>query len=165
MLNFYRKSLPGLKDESGRTITPAEILQPLYTAATSKMPRAKFTTYWEENNLKESFQKAKQMLKNCVTLTFPNANNPLALSCDASSEAIGSVLEELQDGVWKPLGYFSKHLTPAKKNWSIFRRELLSIQQSIRHFMPDIYGRELTVFSDHKAILGAMASKGAMGKI
>ena len=38
----------------------------------------------------------------------------------------------------------------------MFRRELLSIQAAIRNFKPDIIGRELIIFTDHRSILGAM---------
>ena len=157
MLNFYRKTLPNL-DISGTPTSPAEILQPLYTGATTKLPKNKFEEYWKNKNLQASFDNSKLLLQKCVTLTFPNPANPLALSCDASATAIGGVLEELQDGVWRPLGYYSKHLSPSRQAWSVFRRELLSIQQSIRHFLPDIYGRELTVFTDHRSILGAFTA-------
>ena len=77
---------------------PAEILQPLYTAATTKMQRSQFAKYWAEKELDVAFLRSKQLLKNCVRLTYPNANNPLSLSCDALAEAIGSVLEEFVDG-------------------------------------------------------------------
>ena len=106
----------------------------------------------------ENFENSKLLLKECVTLTYPNPSNPLALSCDASDTHIGGVLEELQEGAWRPIGFWSKNLSPQRRAWSIFRRELLSIQQGIRHFLPDIVGRELTVFTDHRSILGAMTA-------
>ena len=139
MLNFYRKTLPSIHTR-GQNRSPAEILQPLYTAATSKIPRGKFNDYWKEKNLDIAFNEAKMLLEKCVTLTFPNPNNPLALSCDASALAVGAVLGELQEGQWRPIGFYSKHLSPSKQAWSIFRRELFSIQQGIRHFLPDITG-------------------------
>ena len=71
MLNFYRKTLPNLKTGSS-TQTPADVLQPLYTAATLKMAKKEFTTYWTKNNLKTSFDNAKTLLRNCVTLSYPN---------------------------------------------------------------------------------------------
>ena len=44
MLNFYRKTLPNLIDPSSKKVrTPAEVLQDLYTAATAKIPKAKFS--------------------------------------------------------------------------------------------------------------------------
>ena len=41
----------------------------------------------------KSFSDAKQLLKLCVTLTFPNPKNPLALSCDASIELVWKLIE------------------------------------------------------------------------
>ena len=158
MLNFYRKTLPSLKNQENRQVTPAEILQPLYRAATLKMQKKHFESYWSENKLDQSFSNAKLLLKNCITLSYPNPNNPLALSCDASDLAVGAVLEEYQDGEWKPIGFWSRHLPPSKQQWSCFRRELLAIQGGIRNFKQDIYGRELIIFTDHRSILGAMAS-------
>ena len=158
MLNFYRKTLPSLEMPDKTKKNPAEILQPLYTAATTKLQKTKFDQYWKDHNLVESFKHSKMLLQKCVTLTYPNPNNPLALSCDASDKAVGAVLEELQERVWRPLGFYSKHLTPSKQKWSILRRELLSIQAGIRHFLPDIYGRELTVFTDHKSILATFTA-------
>ena len=55
-----------------------------------------------------NFNDAKLLLKNCVTLTFPNPKNPLSLSCDASATAVGAVLEEYCDGKFKPIGFWKK---------------------------------------------------------
>ena len=158
MLNFYRKTLPNIQKD-GQTLTPAEILQPLYTAATRKFQnKNQFPSYYSENNLTKSFSDAKKLLENCVTLTYPNNANLLALSCDASALAVGAVLEEYQDGAWVPLGYWSRHLNSAQQKWSCFRRELLAIVAGLRNFMPDIYGRDFIIYTDHRSILGAMAS-------
>ena len=157
MLNFYRKTLPNLTDVT-ETKTPADLLQPLYTAATIKMQKKEFASYWSSNNLLKSFNDAKTLLRNCVTLSYPNPKNPLSLSCDESATSVGAVLEEFQDGQFKPLGFWSKHLPKSKQNWSCFKRELLAIQAAIRHFLKDIYGRELTIWTDHKSILGAITS-------
>ena len=115
MLNFYRKTLPNLKKKD-KILTPAEVLQGLYTAATLKMPKQQFDSYWVENKLSDTFRDAKQLLLNCCTLMFPNPSNPLAISCDASDKAVGAVLEEFQDGIWKPLGFWSKHLSKPIQN-------------------------------------------------
>ena len=116
MLNYYRKTLPNLPKPGRKPVTPAEVLQDLYTAATLKMPKNKFETYWTENNLCQNFRDAKQLLLNCTTLSFPDPKNPLALSCDASDKSIGGVLEEFQDGQWRPIGYYSKHLPKSKQS-------------------------------------------------
>ena len=43
----------------------------------------------------------------------------------------------------------------------MYRRELLAIQQAIRHFSTEIQGRHLVVFTDHKAIVGSFKSPNA----
>ena len=123
-----------------------------------RVPHSSFDAYWVENNLTTSFNEAKQLLLNAMTLTFPDPKNHLAMSCDASDKAVGAVLEEYQDGNWRPIGFWSRHLSKAQQNWSVFRRELLAIQAGIRNFLPDIYGRDLIIFTDHRSILGAMSS-------
>ena len=57
-----------------------------------------------------------------------------------------------------PLGFWSKHLKPDKARWTTFRRELYAIQQAMRHFHTQTEGRHVTVYTDHKPILGAFKS-------
>ena len=134
----------------------AELLQPLYEAATKKRPGKKFTDVWKEDGLDTHYNNAKKLLTLATNLVYPDPNNPLALTCDASKYGAGAVLEELQNGCWVPLGYWSKHLTPAQQKWSTFRRELFSIWQALRHFIKEINGRHVIIWSDHRPILGAM---------
>ena len=157
-INYYRRCLPNLK-VGEKTLKPAEILQPLYNAATIKLPpKKKFTEYWVENGLEESFKRSKEMLMQATMLTHPDPACPLAITTDASEEAIGGVLEQFQDGSWRPLGFWSRTLKADKQKWTTFRRELYAVQQGIRHFMTEIESRNLTVYTDHKPLLGAFKS-------
>ena len=54
-LNYYRRSLPRIDN-----MNPAEILQPLYEAATKKTTKS-FEATWKDSNLKEDFEKAKKL--------------------------------------------------------------------------------------------------------
>ena len=152
-LNYYRHTLPRFNKKS-----PAQILQPLYEAATRKMTRKSFTTIWEEEGLQTSYDEAKAMLMKCVQLAHPDHSAPIALTTDASQYAIGGVLEQFSGGVWQPLGFWSKHLKPDKQRWTTFRRELYALHQSVRHFQREIDGKHLVCFTDHKALLGAFTN-------
>ena len=56
------------------------------------------------------------MLKDAVELSHPNPNYPLALFSDASDHSIGGTLTMLTpEGEFKPLGYYSAHLTPTQQ--------------------------------------------------
>ena len=53
------------------------------------------------------------------------------------------------DGTFKPLGFYSAHLNEAQKKYSVFKKELLGAHKSLRHFLPDVYGKHLVIYSDH----------------
>ena len=42
------------------------------------------------------------------------------------------------------------------------KRELYGVQQSMRHFNTEIEGRRVTIFTDHKPLIGAFKSPNSM---
>lgn len=159
-LGYFRTSLKGVK-EGDKYRNPSEILQVLYGLATCKLPpKTKFQAIWDQDSrIQDSFDKAKEMLMNAALLTHPDPKAKLALCTDSSDFAIGGSLEQLgSDGKYHPLGYFSRHLGPDKQKWSTFRKELYACVQSLRYFLPDFYGRHITIFSDHLPLTKSFAS-------
>ena len=159
-INYYRSSLKGLIIQ-GQFKNTAAILQPLYSAGTAKLEKVSFEDVWSASPaLKIAFKQAKQLLINAVELIHPNPNWATAICVDASDHSVGASLE-MQDPVtkqWLPLGFFSKHLTPTQKKYSVFKKELLAAHYSVRHFLTDIQGKECTIFSDHLPLCQAMDS-------
>lgn len=92
-------------------------------------------------------------------LAHPLSSGKYSITTDASTIAIGSVLEQLENNQWKPLAFFSKKLSNAEQKYSAFDRELLAIYQSIRHFRHFVEGRDFTIFTDHKPLTTAMNTK------
>ena len=156
-LNYYRSSFKGLIVD-GKNKSTAELLQPLYNAATAKLEKVTLETVWKNSvALRIAFENAKKLLANATTLHHPNPQYPLALFVDASDKAIGSSLEmQTPDGLWRPLNFFSKHLTSTQQKYSVFKKELLAAHQSLRHFLPEIKGQHLVIFSDHLPLCQAM---------
>ena len=95
---------------------------------------------------------------NAVNLNFPVPSAPLALTTDASQTCLGASLDQYVDGSWRPLGLWSKMLKPSQQTYTTFKRELLAIKMALRHFIKDINGRNLTIFTDHAPILGCFNS-------
>ena len=90
------------------------------------------------------------MLGEAVELSHPNSNFPLALFTDASDHSVGGSLQMLTpEGTFKPLGFYSAHLTETQKKYSVFKKELLGAFKSLRHFLPDVYGKHVTLYTDH----------------
>merc|ERR1712015_140512 len=158
-LNYYRASLPRLPLSSGASMSPAEVLDPLYKMATADIKKGSFKAVWEHNKrVQEAFVDAKSLLEIAVTLNYPDPNAPLAISTDASKDSLGASLDQWINGSWVPLGFWSKSLRPEQRLYTTYRRELLAIKLAIRHFISEIQGRHLTVYTDHRPILGSFAS-------
>ena len=132
-------------------------LDPLYKLATCKLSKTKsssFKTIWERTTKKD----AKTLLTKAVTLNHPIPSAPLSLSTDASKVALGASLDQWVDGAWRPLGFWSRSLRPEQQRYSTYIRELLAIKFAIRHFVNEISGRNLIVWTDHKPLLGTWKS-------
>ncbi|UYV63015.1 K02A2.6-like [Cordylochernes scorpioides] len=78
---------------------------------------------------------------------------------DTSDSAIGGVIQQKQNGMWRPVAFFSKKLNNTQKNYSTYDRELLSIYLSIKHFKYLLEGREFVIFSNHKPLIYALMKK------
>ena len=153
-LNYFRSSLSGLV-KNGKYHNAANLLQPLYSAATVPIAAQKFEEIWSNSPvLQASFEDAKKLLVQAAELAHPDPSLPLALMTDASQHSIGAVLmQRNRTGKWTPLGYMSRHLPIEKVNWSTCRKETLAAQAGLRYFITEIYGRHCTIFSDHAPLV------------
>ena len=68
------------------------------------------------------------------TLSFPVDGVPTGLCTDASDIGCGAVLEQLLEGNWVPIEFFSYKFSSAERNYSTFDRELLAAYVAISHF-------------------------------
>ena len=68
---------------------------------------------------------------------------------DASSKGLGFVL--LQDG--RPVTYTSKALTSAEKKYSQTEKELLAQVFGMEQHHQYVYGREITLWTDHQPLV------------
>ena len=117
-INYFRSSLKGIKLPNGKIKNAAAVLQPLYAIGTEPLPKkSDFKAIWESSKyLSTAFSEAKQMLEEAVELSHPNSNFPLALFTDASDHSLGGSLQMLTpEGSFKPLGFYSAHLTETQK--------------------------------------------------
>ena len=156
-LNYYRRSLTKVDGMS-----PSDILQPLYRAATQKVPCKKFIDIWKEDKLQTYYDLAKRMLTNACLLVHPDSQAPLALTSDSSATSIGACLEQFTNGRWEPIGFYSKHLKANEIAWSTFKRELYALQQGLRHFQAEVDGRHVVCWTDHLPIVGAFKNPSAL---
>lgn len=148
MVNFYRRYL---KNAAKTQALLHEMLKGAKKKDRRKVP-------WTDESIQQ-FEKCKTDLANAALLCFPKPGLPLSLCTDASDWAIGSVLEQFEDDMWKPIAFYSKKLNETQKGYSTYDRELLGIYLSIKHFKYLLEGREFTVWTDHKPLIFAFKQK------
>lgn len=113
---------------------------------------------WTEQ-AKQMFEKCKNDLANAALLTHPNPELPIALFVDASNFAIRSVLQQFEEGTWKPIAFFSKKLNDAQTSYSTYDRELLGIYLAVKKFKHFVEGRNFVIYTDHKPLIFAFQQK------
>ncbi|EIE84465.1 hypothetical protein RO3G_09175 [Rhizopus delemar RA 99-880] len=126
----------------------AGIAAPLTNLTKGSGPKRRAITWTED--CQKSFDLIKRKLSSAPVLMTPDMTKPFRIECDASDFAIGAVLlQEEENGVWKPLAFESKKLSQAERNYPAQERELLSILHALRTWRCFIEGNEYQVFTDH----------------
>ena len=99
------------------------------------------------------------MLSDATLLAYLESNLHTSLHVDASDKAIGAVLQQLHDDIWKPIAFFSRKLDTTKQRYSTFDRELLAAYKAVNHFHYLVESRAFTFWNDHKPLVAAFRSK------
>ena len=145
LFNYYRRCVP----------KAANILAPLNSLLQGLPPKKKNVEITWTPEADDAFQRSKDALAAATTSTFLRLDAPLAVRTDASDTAIGAAVEQLENGIWRPLAFFSRKLSPTERKRSTYDRELLAIEAAYKHFLRLIEGREFTTFTDHKPLIYA----------
>jgi hypothetical protein len=86
-------------------------------------------------------------------LTYFDVNKPTELLVDASPVGVSGMLVQREKGIPKVVAYGSRSLTYTEQRYSQLEREALAIVWSCEHFHIYVYGRPLTVYTDHQPLL------------
>ena len=136
-VGYYRQYIKGF----------ATIAKPL-----TRLTGARETWQWTKDQ-RESFETLKRCLLTAPVLGYPDHRLSYILDTDASKEGIGAVLSQIQDGEERVIGYYSKTLSPAERNYCVTRRELLAVVKGMKHFRPYLYGQVFLLRTDHASLL------------
>ncbi|GJQ96787.1 reverse transcriptase domain-containing protein [Tanacetum coccineum] len=101
---------------------------------------------------KKSFNKLKEKLTTAPIIISPDWNEPFELICDASDFAVGAVLGQKIDGIFKPIYYASKTLNDAPAHYTTTKKELLAVVFSFDKFHPYLILSKTIVYIVHSAL-------------
>ena len=71
----------------------------------------------------------------------------------------------LDDGIERPIAYVSKTLSPSEKNYAQIEKEALALVLGVRKFHQYIYGRKVTLVTDHKPLLAILGAKAGIPSV
>ena len=113
----------------------------------------------------QAFEILKKALTSAPVLTIPNMDGKFILDTDASNEAIGAELLQVQDGEERCIAYCSMALTPEQKRYCTTRKELLAVIRFTRHFRHYLLGREFEIRTDHSSLQWLLNFKNLNGQL
>ena len=141
LLTYYSKFLPNM----------ANVLAPLYKLLCKDIS-------WKWTSVEQkAFQASKDLLTSSSLLVHFNPDLDLVLMCDASSYGIGAVLaHRMPDGSERPIGYASRSLSAAQRNYSQLEREALALVFGVQRFHSYLFGHHFELVTDHQPLLALL---------
>ena len=104
---------------------------------------------WEwSQEQEEAFVKIKTAVSTAPVLKYFTPSEPTEGEGDASEKGIGFAL--MQQG--QPVTYASRALTKAEQNYSQIEKELLAQVFGMEHNHQYVYGKRVTLWTDHKPL-------------
>lgn len=147
-VNFYRRCLPHA----------AKVQAPLTQYLGNSVKNDKREVAWT-SEAEEAFSQVKTDLANAALLTHPSADAETRVVTDASDSAMEAVVEQKQEGLWKPLAFFSQKFSSAQRNYSTYDRELTAVFEAIKYFKYFLEGCNFKVVTDHKPLIYAFQKR------
>lgn len=116
------------------------------------------TTSWGEAQ-EAAFDELKRQLARRTQLSHPLKEGRLRLFTDASCEALGAVLTQLQGGRWVPLGFHSRRCSEAESHYSPSCLEAAAVLEGLRRWRSILHGPargpdepRVEIVTDHSAL-------------
>jgi len=136
LAGYYKRHVPNF----------AELAKPLTTLTKKDVPFV-----WT-HEFQQAFDELKGILSTEPLLIYPDFSQPFIVACDASTKAVGAVLSQRRNGKAHPIAYTSRQLNPAESKYSVTELELLAFLFATKQLRCYLYGRNFTVYTDHKAL-------------
>ena len=145
-VNFYRRFIENF----------SKIARPLHD-----LTRKETKWTWEEVHQK-AFDDLKHRTTSSPILIQPDVKKPFKLETDASDFATGAVLSQLgEDEKWRPVGFISKSLNGAERNYQIHDKELLSVIRALEEWRHLLEGatHPVDIYNDHRNLTYFMTAQ------
>ena len=117
----------------------------------SKKKRKKVSALWEWGEAQQcAFNTIKEKLSFPPVLAYADFSKPFVLHTDASTEGLGAVLYQVQEGQERVIAYASRGLRNSEKHYPAHKLEFLCLKWSVTEKFHDyLYGNKFEVCTDN----------------
>ena len=112
-----------------------------------------------DESCQRSFEEIISKLVEAHIMAKPDLDKEFEIMCDTSDYAMGAVLGQRTNKMFKAIYYASKTFNEAQKNYSTTEKEMLAIVFACEKFRPYILGSHVIIHTDHAAIKYLMEKK------
>lgn len=113
-----------------------------------------------------AFRELISVLCTPPVLRLPKIGLPFSIDTEACEGQIGATLLQTHpDGKRYPIGYWSRQLNSAERNYSVSEKECLAIIWAVQTLRPYLERTRFTINSDHHALKWLMNIKEATGRL
>ena len=125
----------------------------------------KDTKFSFDDSCKVAFEEIKFRLVQASIMAALEWDQGFEIMCDASDFAMGAVLGQRKEKIFRAIYYASRTFNEAQENYSTPEREMLAIVFACEKFRPYILGSHIIVHTDHAAIKYLMLKKEAKPRL
>ena len=125
----------------------------------------KDTKFYFDESCQNSFEEIKSRLVKSPIMAKPDWNREFEIMCDASDFAMGAVLGQKAEKVFKAIYYACKTFNEAQEKYSTTEKEILAIVFAYQKLGPYILRSHVIIHTDHATIKYLMAKKEAKPRL
>ena len=125
----------------------------------------KDTKFNFDESCQSSFEEIIFRLVESPIMAKLNWNKEFKIMCDASDYAMGAVLGQKIEKMFRAIYYASKTFNEAQENYSTTEKEMLAMVFSCEKFRPYILGSHIIIHTDHVVIKYLMTKKEAKPRL
>ena len=118
-----------------------------------------------DDSCKAAFEEIKSRLVQAPIMAALEWDQGFEVMCDASDFAMGAVLGQRKEKIFRAIYYASRTFNEAQENYSTTEKEMLAIVFACEKFRPYILGSHVIVHTDHAAIKYLMSKKEAKPRL
>ena len=118
-----------------------------------------------DDSCKAAFEETKIKLVQAPIMAAPEWDQGFEIMCDASDFAMGAVLGQRNEKIFRTIYYASRTFNEAQENYSTTEKEMLAVVFACEKFRQYILGSHVIIHTDHAAIKYLMSKKEAKPRL